>query len=582
MSTWLPYFDLFCAIGAGGMWYLRPELGPWPLLLGCLPWLERLFTNGRLTRRTPYDLPLLLFLLTAGLSVWAAYDRPAAFAKFWVIVGGVLIFYAVANYREKGSEPFWLLAFFGAGVTLYFLATNDWATYPGKLAIVTRIGQAIQGMIPAVPGHRLHPNVVGGILATTIPCGGAAIWQAVHQRQRGITFFLAVVWAVTLFGLFMTTSRGAWLAVAAALAAAGLWWLFGQFGSAQHSHWLFNGLLVLAGLGTITLFVTRPELLRLFGDSNRPELMRNSLILIQEYPLIGAGLDGYLMLYSTYSFLIHVGFSVHAHNLFINVAIEQGLPGLLALLWLAWLIGYGWWQETGRGGSVRPGIAVAGLTLLILCVHGLVDDPLYGSRAVLLLFMPMAFAVPSAPSPSPTTRPARQQALGWALAATGLMMLLLFGGRSLAATWFANLAAIEQSRIELGVYAWPEWPVQDEVRRQFDLTQPITLYQRALSLAPANAAANRRLGQIELSLAQYDQALMHLEQAYMATPWDNATRQLYGEALIVTGRVNEGAAQWSTVNNSEQQLILRAFWYEHIGDTARLQAIRPIATSIRN
>ena len=581
MSTWFPYFDLFCALGAGGLWYLRPELGLWPLVLGLLPWLIRLLTGGRLTRRTPYDLPLLLFLLTAGLSVWAAYDRPAALAKFWVIVGGLLIFYAFANYREKRPDPFWLLASFGAGVTLYFLATNDWATYPGKLAIVTRIGQAIQGLIPAVPGHRLHPNVVGGILATTLPFGGAAVWQAAHQRQRGLAFLLAAVWAFTLFGLFMTTSRGAWLAVAAAMAAAGLWGLFVWFGSAQNNHWLFNGLMVVAGLGTVALFVTRPELLRLFGDSNRPELMRNSLILIQEYPLIGAGLDGYLMLYSTYSFLIHVGFSVHAHNLFINVAIEQGIPGVLALLWLALLVGYGWWQETRRGEGVRPGIAVAGLTLIIICLHGLVDDPLYGSRAVLLLFLPMAFAVPSAPS-QPAARPARQQAVIWALGATGVMMFLFFGWRSLPATWFANLAAIEQSRMELGVYSWPEWSVQDEVRRQLELTRPVALYERALSIDPTNAAANRRLGQIELSLAEYDNALVHLEQAYAITPWDNATRQLYGEALIVTGRVNEGAAQWSTVNNSEQQLILRAFWYEHIGDTARLEAIRPIATAVRN
>lgn len=511
-------------------------------------------------------------------------------AKFWVIVGGLLIFYAITNQRlkpldsgdrQQGSEPFWLLAFFGAGVALYFLATNDWDTYPGKLAFVTRLGQAIQGPMPAVPGHRLHPNVVGGILATTIPFGAAAFWQAVQQRQRGLAVLLAGLWAVTCFGLFMTTSRGAWLAVVVAGGVGSLWWFFGRFGSAPSRRWLFNGLLVVAGLGTVALFVTRPELLRLFGDSNRPELMRNSLILIQEYPLIGAGLDGYQMLYSTYSLLIHVGFSVHAHNLFINVAIEQGLPGLLALLWLVWLIAYGWWQETGRAEGIRPGIAVAGLTLIIICLHGLVDDPLYGSRAVLLLFIPMAFAVPP-PSPKAATRPGRQGAIGLALGATALLMLLLFGWSSLPAAWFANLAAIEQSRIELGVYSWPEWPVQDDVRRQMDLSRPVALYEQALALDPTNAAANRRLGQIELSLAEYEDALTHLEQAYAATAWDNATRQLYGEALIVTGRVNEGAAQWSTVNNDEQQLILRAFWYEHIGDTARLEAIRPIATSVRN
>jgi hypothetical protein len=49
---------------------------------------------------------------------------------------------------------------------------------------------------------------------------------------------------------------------------------------------------------------------------------------------------------------------------------------------------------------------------------------------------------------------------------------------------------------------------------------------------------------------------------------------LYGEALIVTGREAEGAALWATVNNAQGQLDIRAFWYEHIGDAARLAAVQ--------
>jgi hypothetical protein len=97
LPAWLPYADLACAVAAGALWYLRPEIGPWPLLLVLSPWLVRLVAAGRPGWATPFDLPLVLFVATAGLAVWSAYDRTVAWSKFWQIVGGVFLFYALAN-----------------------------------------------------------------------------------------------------------------------------------------------------------------------------------------------------------------------------------------------------------------------------------------------------------------------------------------------------------------------------------------------------------------------------------------------------------------------------------------------------
>ena len=72
---------------------------------------------------------------------------------------------------------------------------------------------------------------------------------------------------------------------------------------------------------------------------------------------------------------------------------------------------------------------------------------------------------------------------------------------------------------------------------------------RALALNPGNGTANRRLGQIMLSQGAYEQALVHLMMAYEATPWDNATRQLLGEAYLVNGRCRKGL-------NFGEQLIM--------------------------
>ena len=77
------------------------------------------------------------------------------------------------------------------------------------------------------------------------------------------------------------------------------------------------------------------------------------------------------------------------------------------------------------------------------------------------------------------------------------------------------------------------------------------------------------MGMIELSLGEHEEALKHLEAAYKVESESVTTRQLLGEALIVNGRLDEGQALWSNVNNEQMQLEARALWYGYIGDTER-------------
>ena len=78
----------------------------------------------------------------------------------------------------------------------------------------------------------------------------------------------------------------------------------------------------------------------------------------------------------------------HSHNLFLDVAVEQGLPALLALVWGWSLLVFIAWQGVvrGRGGL----LGAAALSLILTLVHAPVDNVFYGSRALLLLFAPLA------------------------------------------------------------------------------------------------------------------------------------------------------------------------------------------------
>jgi hypothetical protein len=584
------YVNLIFALVAAALWYLFPQLMAWPLLLTVIPWLLRLAHEGGWRWRTQFDWPLLLFLLSGLVGVWAAYDREIAWAKFWTIVAGVLLFYALAAFSlpgapddpQRGGIPTaWFLAFAGAGISLYFLTTHDWEAFPTKYTTLSAIGRSLQGPLPDLPGHRLNPNVAGGILAMMIPFAATVSKQARRERNWPALILGLGLFGVTLLGLLLSTSRGAWLAVLGAMMLAVLWWLAGLGNGKQpgRRRLLFVGMVLLGAMISLFGLILWPEIPQrliaslplLAGGTSRLDLFRNSLILVQEYPFIGAGLGTYMMLFSTYAYLTHVGFIIHAHNIYLDVLIEQGFVALLALLWMWGVFATALWRESFDG-QIRPYLGAATLSLVTILLHGLVEDALYGSRAVIVLFLPLAFALPFPQRKEEVI--ARQRWLIKGLALGLLVVAVVVWIRPFQSAAIANLASIRQSQAELSHYRWPEWPIQDAIRREIDLSSPIAGYEKALILNPFNAAANRRLGQLELSLGEYEDALEHLELAYKSTPWDHATRLLLGEALLVNGRVDEGAALWASINNSQSQLQTRAFWYEYLEDENRLAWIK--------
>ena len=610
VPVWLSYLDLACATVAGGLWYASSR---WePLILALAPWVIRLLLTRRPTRRTPFDVPLALFLLTAAVGIWAAYDREAAWARFWVILGGVFIFYALANAESAGSLRVWYLTLFGAGAAAVFVLTYDWEASAGKIGLLTRFGQALQASLPDLPPLDANVNIVAAILAAMLPFAGLAVVQA---RQRlldaprprpagsgpilrpgllaGLVLALSIAALLLVaFGLLMTVTRAAWISVAGALSLAAVWLVAGRLSRDRPTvrNWIFAGWLVLMLAAILLVVVVRPGVIpallaALPGPSPvgaRTELWRNGLTLVRDYPFTGAGLEGFMMVYSSYVMLLHVGFIPHTHNLYLDLALEQGLPALLIFLCMCGLFFARFWRQALRPDAHAPRaeMGAAALSLLIILLHGLVDDPFYRGRAVLWFFVPLAFV-----GTLPQVQLAVQQRKHrWTLPALTLGAIALVAA---ALLWRApllsrvasNLGAVYQTRVELADYTWPEWPIQDEVRRNKDLGPAVAQYERALALDPGNATANRRLGQIELSLGQYEAALDHLKAAYAVEPASNTTRQLLGEAYLANGQREEGRVLWSGVRNDRQQLEIRAWWYEHIGEKERAEWMRWAAGS---
>ena len=580
--------SILCLIAAG-IWLVRPEVGPWPLILVALALVARRLTTHVWGLSTPFDRPLLLFVLAAALGAWNATSQQAGWNRFWLIIAGVTVYigivYAPVEVEFRGSKRISpvraFLIILPAAISVYSLLTTDWMQWAQKLPWLNPWRSWIIMLRPAFSGITLHPNVVGGVLAALVPLQLAALLSV--KRSRTQTLLGALCLGLSVLGLFMSASRGAWLALAIVLAAWGLWWFSGQVGNRRKGlsdPRLRRTLWVVALSGVVVtlcvvvfVMLSRGQMRDLDG---RLALWRNSLDLALDYPLSGLGLASFEMPYSSYVLLVHVGYLTHAHNLLLDVWLGQGLLGLLGFGWLLAVA-----VRTGQSASPWRNAAFASLVVILL--HGLLDDAFYGydGRAVVLLFVPFALlATPVAVSKDDhrqqaTSERRRLNTLALLCGVAGVLAvaaLLLPGGRALIQ---ANLGALAQTRAELSAYQWPAWPIQDALRRspEVDLAPAIAHYQVALTLNPRNVAANRRLGQIELSKGQYDAARQHLETAFENVPGQRATRQMLGESYAITGDVERAVSLWRTVDVSQGQLTARQWWYEYIGEGLRARRI---------
>jgi putative inorganic carbon (HCO3(-)) transporter len=119
--------------------------------------------------------------------------------------------------------------------------------------------------------------------------------------------------------------------------------------------------------------------------NGRLEVWDRALDMIMDFPFTGIGMGAFQPLADRlYPFLIFgPGKVFHAHNLFLQVAVDLGIPGLLAWLWVLGVVIFSAAKvyRAGRASS-DPLISALGAGLLCsqiaLIVHGLTDAVTWG------------------------------------------------------------------------------------------------------------------------------------------------------------------------------------------------------------
>lgn len=500
-----------------------------------------------------------LWGLTAFVGLWAAYDLQVALIRLVTIGIGLGLFVGIPlSCRENTRVRLSLV-----GVGCSWLA--------GLLGILLWFVQSESAS-----------GALAGSISVLLPLGLSGAGYYWLQRRHLFSVAAAPL-VVALVGLLLSWEHSAWLSTLAGLIGSATFFRLSRHGKQGPTNWAFGlivvGLAVLACVG-LGLLLRSPALVILLarlplGDSaiSRVDLWQNTLTLIGDYPFTGSGLGVSSMVYSTYIYLLHVPYFYHAHELFLQIAVEQGLPGLVAFLGLLLTTLYGLlatntWRNSR---TLRLLYSTSFGSLLAFVVYGLLDAEAYVQVTLPLLLIPFGFALALQGRVIRVLGMHRSAQMQWdswlPLGVPWLALVSMMVWPGAFAAMQADLGAVAQTKAELSVYHWPEWKIQDDLRRQgvVNLERATLHYQSALGVDPNNDTAYRRLGQVALSEGNIERAESHLRHAYTLNPQDRATRQLLGEIYAISGKINEAVALWQTIDIGQGQLDVRHWWYTYIG-----------------
>jgi O-antigen ligase len=588
-NRWFALVELIWVSAAGITWALVPELG-WRILpVAILPWLPRLAGRQFPFKRTSFDFLLLVFFLTAVVGVWAAYDQEAALAKFWLLVAGILLFYALARQPQNNL---WLVAglisAFGAGVAVFFLLTHDWQATPARIGLIQQAAVWWMGIRPELLSGFIHQNTAGGMMALSMPfvfaLGGLA-WQ---EKRWLLNIWVVVAGLLLVVGVLLTTSWGTWIALSAAFGLWLLWILSRKLAkSMNRSAALIFGtaVILVAILAVVVITVTPGGALtlteRLLGPTNgatRLELAQAASYLVGDFPFTGGGLSSFPGLYSHYILGIPFYYFGYSHSLFFDIVLEQGVIGLLtfALIYLGsfWVL-FRNLQPFSRSSLILASLA----SLAIILVHGLVDNVIYYKWGALLVLMIPGFAVgitrPAGrqsqggeqPQPGTETRTNRR---GWRIlgivAAVAVAATILFVGytyrQTWMAAWHANLGAVEMARVELAGFPGTGW---DDGSEAALLAPAEGYFLQALAYNPSNRTANHRLGLIAMQRWDFATAVSYLETAHRIDDDHRGITKALGYSHVWSDEFDRAAPLLNQIPEAGQELSTYVWWWETQG-----------------
>ncbi|MCH3913992.1 MAG: O-antigen ligase family protein [Acidaminococcaceae bacterium] len=329
--------------------------------------------------------PLWALFILSGLSVFLSWDiKASAFNWLWVVGQEAGVFYLVLKYAAKRHRCLLLMKVFllSAGiVALYgiwqyaygsiFLQDKEWVDQDAFPTITKRAFSTLE-----------NPNILGTFLVMTIAyCAG--IFAPLRGGKTRIGLIL--IFLLSAGCLLLTFSRGNWLAV---------FWVLVVFAA----FFYHKAILPLVGGGATVLYfgwnILSKRILSIFETQDTSAELRfsyieSALAMIKDHPW-GVGWYGYQYAFVEYDFMSLDGQIImyHCHNLFLNIAAELGIAGLILFLYIMWHLFK--LARNIRHRNIAPwarGIACGYMAALVgIGISGLTDHTLFNIQLGMLFW----------------------------------------------------------------------------------------------------------------------------------------------------------------------------------------------------
>ncbi|MBD2231344.1 O-antigen ligase family protein [Phormidium tenue] len=312
--------------------------------------LVNLFQGWRAIGRLLYTQGWLWLALGLGVSV-ALSQNPGEsalqalnFVPFFVLYGAIAI--AVPQFRQPWATLHnWAVALLGATVPVNLTALAEfylrspgglarWGSHPGLAWLYeqTNYGYRASAMFG-------HPNALANYMVIVFGLGlGLCAYYLNRPELRAKSVWICAATALVLVGIYCSGSRNGLLIAGVQLLLFG-----GLLRPYRYIFW--------AGLGAIAL-LTASALIWGVGGRTLPEafatvslrfsVWRLALDMIPHHPWFGTGLGTFKQLYDPADFPVADDFLPHAHNLWLMLAAEAGIPVALGFTGIVgWILGQG-------------------------------------------------------------------------------------------------------------------------------------------------------------------------------------------------------------------------------------------------
>ncbi len=381
------------------------------LLLLAILWLAPIWViRSPLIPPTPYNLALVLLGLTFCVAILVTADPELTLPKATGIIFGLGIWrYLVLAVRHR-SSVWWAAAGYitlGLGFITFGLLNANWldktaSRVPFLGGLLT---ENVFSSVLVQGGIGIHPNQIAGTITLVLPLlvalwaesafGGTPHRRIIRWTIVFVTFFCGIA-------LLLTQSRSAWLGVLTGLLLLLLLW--GATSESSRNRRLIRiGAGVLIALVLLLLVAMGPQRIQQLWLSPPQETAVGSLSTLNfrqhlwpwaiqavgDFPITGTGLGTFRQVAGRL-YPIPIGPDLdfaHAHNVFLQVVLDLGIPGLIAYIAILLLSATIAWQLAKGDPSLRALSLGLLASLAAFHIFGLVDTLALGSKSAVLIWV---------------------------------------------------------------------------------------------------------------------------------------------------------------------------------------------------